>query len=416
MKEFKDTHKLLERLQEQFGKLNERLSLVEQEHSDMKQKVVEAEQYEEQVLNEAGELQEILKNCTVDVCQYKTSFEEIRNRQSGKTDNLVTGKKFHFFLCYRGDYYSRDGKTVIEAHQDVIEKHGFCWWGKFFQQRLPEGGYRELEPFGESISPVDATSISRNIKRNVAERLAKGDYVYLYTYNPNPPNIKLYVCNVTDFYYGEQKVPYEDSSGDSRPQCAYIPEYYFVPGKRKDCTPCKKIDRRKCKFDYLCNFWFKIDEIKELTDIEERFTNLQNCFTDDSINFAIPILYPLLVYRIEEIDHFRAQPIEHKAGHELDIPKGEKGHTKNEKVENFFERLNKACGQSFVKVELIGCSKGYSGKPKLHKSSQDDEIMLYLPTEFRIDKKASKYKISLEKGTRPEQKEKVEELIKNHLK
>jgi hypothetical protein len=197
-----------------------------EEYTDKELEIKEEIEVLEEIASEREELIEILNNCSVDICKYKTAFEDIRKRHSNQIQEHISNQDFHFFLCYREDY-ARDGKTAIDSHQEVIDKKGFCWWGKFFQERTKGGGFDPLEPFGESISPGEISNVARNIKSKIKERIVNREPIYLYNYNPNPPNIELYVGNVVDFYYGEQEIPYAFNSNEAPPQCAYIPRYYF---------------------------------------------------------------------------------------------------------------------------------------------------------------------------------------------
>ena len=127
--------------------------------------------------------------------------------------------------------------------------------------------------------------------------------------------------------------------------------------------------------------------------------------------------YPLLVTQKTEKSYFKelVEPILHKSGFILDIPRKEKSHTKSNEVEKLFNDLNKKCEECFVRVELTGCQRVFSGKPELQKGKRDDEVMIYLPPDYRIDGKATRFRICLDKKTRPEQKEKVEKMIREYL-
>jgi hypothetical protein len=179
----------------------------------------------------------------------------------------------------------------------------------------------------------------------------------------------------------------------------------------------KKIDDAKCKLRYTCNFWFKVDKMREIENVEEEFVNLRNCFTKDYINFAIPIFYPLLVSQDNERFYFKddVEPITNKSEYSFHIPKREKGHTRTEKVKKLFDDLNEACEQSFVSVKSTDCTRVFSGKPEIQQSGEDDEILMILPPTYRTDGKAMRFKIRLDKETKPEQKQKVEEMIADYL-
>ena len=414
MEVFNDTRNALKELEAQIGKLDKLITDKEKEYQGLMKKTEEEKKLCNEIIYEKGNLEEILNQCSVDVCQYKNEFKSIKKAYSAKLEDSITDKIFHFFLCHRGDYYSTAGIGVIESHKEIIEKNGFCWWGKFIKERGKGGQYYSLEPFGESIMPDGSGSVAFEIRGQVGERIKEGENVYLYNYSPNPPDIKFFVCNIIDVFYGEEKIPYQDD--DYPPQCAYVPTYYFHRHEG-NCIACKNINQARCQLRFLCNFWFKIDRIKELDDVEDEFTNLINCFTDDSINFAIPILYPLLVTQRNIRYHFPeiVEPLRQKAVFRMHIPKSEKGHTKMEKVKSFFSYLNEKCHETFVSVESIDCQRHYSGMPQLQQSKEDDEILLYLPSEYRSDGKAMRFKICLDKRTKAEQKQKVEEMIRSCL-
>jgi len=417
MEEFSNISTLFENLEQSINQLNKLIATEKDDYLNLVNKTAEEKKVCEEIISGKSELEKILNECANDVCQYKMEFEAIRERNSDKVQNYISGQRFHFFLCYREIYSGQSEKGVIKSHQELIEKNGFFWWGKFIKERVAGGNYRTLEPFGESIKTGEGGSVVFKIKEKVDAMLRDGDNVYLYNYNPNPPNIKLHVCNVVDFYYGQEKIPYQENFNLIPPQCAYIPQYCF---HRRDgnCISCNKIDPKRCQPKFLCNFWFKIDRIKELEPVEDEFANLVNCFSEDSINFAIPILYPLLVRQKIEKSYFQelVNPIPNKSGFALDIPSKESGHTKSKEVRQFFNDLNRNCGECFVRVKLIDCPRVYSGRPQLHTSGENDEIKIYLPPTFRIDGKASQFIICLDKKTNIAQKEKVEKMIKDNIK
>ena len=417
MDPFENTRKTLADLEGQVKNIGALISRKQAEFTEWEKKI-EVEKAEcEQVINETYKLDEILNRCSFEVCQYKNEFEEIKERYSRNLQNNAGNQKVHFFLCYRGDYSGKGKEKVIESHREIINKKGFCWWGKFVSERQMGGEYKPLEPFGESIGIDTASGVASRIREKVRERIAAGEPVFLYNYNPNPPDINLYACNVIDFYFGKDIIPYQDRDDRVPPECAYIPEYYFYRHEG-NCSNCKEIDRKKCQLKFHCNFWFKIDRVIKLEDAQVEFVNLVNCFTKDSIDFSIPILYPLLVMQRTKKDHFpeMVQPILCESGFTLEIPRKEKSHTKTTEVESFFSDLNRSCGECFVRVELIGCERPFSGEVRLQKVGDLHEICLVLPGSFRGDSISSTYKITLDKRTSVEQKQKVEEMIKRSLK
>lgn len=388
----------------------------EEEYQEQLRKKEEAKRECEMVINERDELDKILDECSVDVCKYKTEFKHIRDKYGTKIGNYISNQKFHFFLCYREQYGSEGGEPVIESHRKIIEEHGFCWWGKFSKGRVKGGNYVPLEPFGESISVDGNATVAQNIRSKVLERVGKQDCVYLYLCDPNPPKIRLHVCNVSDFWFGQEQVPYQNDPEHMPPACAHIPGYLFHK-REGNCLTCKGLASEKCKLRFLSNFWFKIDNMLPLDDVAIEYENLVNCFTKDSINFAIPILYPLLVFRKEEKSYFpeTVKAPTSRPSYTLHVAAKEHGHTRVDVVKSFFDDLNEACNQCFVRVESSTCVRQHSGKPELQKSGKDNEIIIHLPESFRRDGKAMRFKISLDKNTKAEQRNKVEEMIQAHL-
>jgi len=129
-----ETESILEQLQNKLNEINGLISEKKRELDSKSQELDEGKKMLDEIISERAELEVILDKCSIDICQYKIAFEEIRTKHSKQINDHITNKKFHFFACYRGDYYSSE-KSVIEWHQEVIDKNGFCWWAKFFKQR-----------------------------------------------------------------------------------------------------------------------------------------------------------------------------------------------------------------------------------------------------------------------------------------
>jgi hypothetical protein len=414
VKEVEEAQAVLAELAKKVDEITAVIDKKEREFEEKSRETQELKKYLDSCFSERVELDEILEQCSVDVCQYKLAFEEIKRKHSDQAHTAVTDRNFHFFLCFRGEHYADPGKKVIEAHQEVIHRHGYCWWGKFSKKRVTGGDYEDLEPFGESIRIDGESSVARKLREKVKERIRGGQNVYLYNYNPNPPDIALFVCNVLDFYFAPENIPYAEEP-IIPPECARIPRYYFHK-RDGNCTSCKKIDPTKCRPGFLCNFWFKIDHIMEIANVEQEFINLENCFTNDSINFAIPILYPLLVTQKEERHYFpdRVEPIHCPEPFAFEMKSGEEGHLKTEKVEKFFNDLNRNCGQVFKRVESTSYQR-LPDKYSIQKSSKSDEVFVTLPSQFRRDGSPSRYAVYLHEDTTPAQKQKVEILIEEFL-
>ena len=410
MKDFEEATRLLDDLQKKIDTIKSLVEHKKAEYRKETQKIKESGDELEKIISEKAELETILNNCSIDICQYKLAFEEIKKRHSGTIQDQISDELFHFFLSFRKDYRL----SAIEDHQEVIDKHGFCWWGKFYQKRIKGGEYENLSPFEESINVDDKSNVAWQLKEKVNQRIGNGKNVYLYVYCPNPPDICLYVCNVIDFCYGSLKIPYEDKLL-TPPECAHVPKYYFHK-REKNCSSCKKIDTTKCKLNFKCNFWFKIDEIIELTDIENEFLNLTNCFTKDIVNLAVPILYPLLVTQKQDRDHFphKVAPLKCPDDFEVAIPKGEKGHTRYEKVCSFFKGLNKYCGSVIRHVEARRGARFEDGF-KIQRGDQNDEILMILPADYSSAGRPYRYAVYLHEETTSSQKSMVENMIENYL-
>jgi hypothetical protein len=251
--------------------------------------------------------------------------------------------------------------------------------------------------------------VASSIRDKVKARIQSGESVYLYLYNPNPPNNELHVAKVVDFYFSDGKIPGQGDTGDPL-QCAHMPGYYFIKGR--NCTACKKKAAEACDLKYLCNFWFKLDEIIRIddADIPKEFINLSNCFTKDQINLAIPILYPLLVTEIDERQHF-AGPIAQKAPCKIQIAEKEKAHTKVGEVEAYFKELNTAVMNSFIKATSIRIMDA-SPVSKIMVSEKNDEVMICVKSGFRVDGDASiVFRVQLDKKTTKKQNDKVVGLL-----
>jgi hypothetical protein len=401
-----------------FDNLNDINSIVTEKVNEYKEikKKLEDEKYQiDAILNEKAELENILERCHIDICKYKLAFQEIRNKYNDKLDQLISEKEFHFFLCFRKEY-EKINKDVIAAHQAVIDKWGYCWVAKFYKKRNKDGKDEPLEPFGESICIDGNSSIASTLKPKIKDRLDSGRPLYLFFYNPNPPDIELYVCDVIDFYLGKEQIPISGDVNSKNPECAHFPAYYFSQ-KADDCQSCKGKQLENCQLAFLSNFWFKINKIQKLGNVSNEFVNLTNCFTDDNINFAIPIFYPLLVTQRNPIEYFieNVQVEANKNEMLFKITERENGHTKTKKVEHFFEKLNKACGNCFLKVESSSCERPHGPHPDLHHTEKNDEIIVCLPTEYRSDGKAMRFTVTLFKNTSTEQKQKIEGMIKDYI-
>jgi hypothetical protein len=409
MEHIEEAKKLLAQLETSLSNVSEWIKYKENETAKLLRERDES-------LRMKQELHDALEPRSVEVCQYKTEYESIKTKYN--TENLKKNSRqnFHFFLSYQRKY-ARTSLDVIDSHERVISQHGFCWWGKFYKEQIAENRYNMLEPFGESIRIDEEGAFARSLRDRVRERVGNGDNVYLFIYNPNPPDLRLHVANVVEFYYGKEKIPYQDDYKTDLPSCAYMPDYYFLK-VRGNCSACREADLQRCRLRFLSNFWFKINRIAKVDALEGTFGNLLNCFTNDSVNFAVPILYPLIVTQKKALPYFgeTATPfVQPEKPCLVEIPSKERAHTKTEKVDRFFKNLNSNCGNCFVKVQSMEVIRSSRSVATLMAGGNDDEIFLCLPGGYRVDNKSMRFRIVLDKRTAADQKKRVEQLISEYL-
>jgi len=250
-----------------------------------------------ETLVKTSEVLNVLRNCKAN-CTHRNALKMLSVDYGLQTGEGFANQDLHFLICHDSNYMGSDGKKPLQAHKDVIDEWGFSWLGKFVKGRGDDGQYFQIESFGESMSSTPETFPAKTVQEKVRERVKNGRQVYLYLYDPNPPNIQLHVCNVLDFWFGEETIPNGEEFKELYPQCAHFPRYYFQK-REKMCRTCTKVESTRCTPQFLSNFWFKIDKIEEVENFNLEFANLKNANTLTPINFAVPILYPLLVLRSE---------------------------------------------------------------------------------------------------------------------
>jgi len=405
---------VLEDLRSGLGRLDSAISAKQREFQQIEASQQKSVANLERLLSEREDLERVLTGCAVDVCKYKAEFAAIKTKHGAQASAAGQDRDFHFFLCFRNEY-SPVGSTVIEAHREVIGKYRYCWWGKFAAKRKPSGAYESLEPFGESIDCTSESLAAGSLRERVLRRRENGDPVYLYLCDPNLPSAALYAAKVEDFLFGEGRVPYIDREGARIKDCEKIPDYYFET--RANCTACKKKDDVRCLYRYQCNFWFRVSDIIELKDIGEEFANLISAFTDDSVNFAIPILYPLLVYQRQELFYFheKDQPTYNEKDIDFRFKSGEGGHTDIEKVKVFFNRLNAACGRCIYRVDSLPFSGKQEDSYSVGPAASPDQIHVDLPGEYRLNRSPSSYLVHLDRRTTARQRSTALEMMRDHL-
>jgi len=249
-----------------------------------------------------AEVTRTLENCKIN-CEHRNALRILTENYNQQAQTVIVSKDFHFLICHDPQHLGMDEENTIQAHQDVIKEWGFSWWGKSIRDRCKDGEHHQEEFFGESIASTHDSPLAKNIQEKVRNCTKNGHCKYLYLFNPSPLNIQLYVCKVIDFWFGEGEIPHGNEFDQSHPQCAWFPRYYFKK-REKMCRICTKVESTRCILNYFSNFWFKIDEIKRVQNVESEFANLQDCLTNMSIDFSQPILYPLLVTQLMERSHF----------------------------------------------------------------------------------------------------------------
>jgi len=404
-----------EEIREVFNKLRENISIIENKIFEIQKleeelKVLEEQNKElkntkEKLINEKEKLEK-------DVNDLIEIIEKEKWKQWSKSYSNIDKLNeinFHLFLCYRNIYATK--KSPIDYHKEILDCEGkykpylknkekFVWWGKF---RKDEKGM-DLEPIGEAWGQ---SYIAKKFVNIINNRLQKNDIIYLFLYDPNPPVKELYVALLERVEYTEGDLP----SFKTIPSCAFIPDYYFK--EEKNPERCLFCDRKMnfCELKYTCNFWFKIKKIKKLP--LQEFNNIINFATDDTINFAIPIMYPLVVYLKEEKEYFSEEVKEELVTPIEPIPEFEKGHVKEKEVRLFCEKLQRKC--NFIK-DIRQIDITYEDRKigicNINATSKTNELKFILPEKYHRKNAKIVLLIILDENTTEEQKVKYWEQIK----
>jgi hypothetical protein len=401
-------------MQEACNKLRENISIIENKIFEIKkieEEIKSLEEKNKELIKEKEKLERENK-------ELDEMIQEERWKQWAKSYyniDRLNEIKFHLFLCWRKDYASK--KSAIDYHKEILQHEGkykiyskysetqekFVWWGKF---RKDEYGI-DFEPIGEAWDSPDIANKFVNIINN---RLLKNEIIYLFLYEPNPPKVEFHVALLEKVEYTGGKLP----SFKTIPSCAYIPDYYFIDEKDPQrCLLCKK-EENFCKLKYICNFWFKIKEIKNL-DLQE-FNNIINFATNDTINFAIPIMYPLVVYLKKEKIYFdkKTESIKELNTDITPISKKERGHIKEDDVKTFCEKLQKKC--EFIRsIKQIGTTyqEGRIGINSINATNKDNELKFILPEKYHRKNARIILLIILDENTTKEQKVRYWKQIKD---
>lgn len=252
-------------------------------------------------LRKKAEIIKTFENCKVN-CDKRIALKILNDAYERQADEWIKDQDFHFLICFDSRHFGSDGKDPLQAHKDVIDEWGYSWWGKFVKERMGEGHYNMIDPFGESMRSDRESHVAENIQRKVQERIKEGNNVYLYLFDPNPPTTRLLIGNMVDIWFGKGEIPHGYQFDEPHPQCAHFPRYYFQQ-RQKICRTCTHVETSRCTLRFISNIWFKINKIKEIENQNFEFSSLMNAHTMAPINFAVPILYPLLVVRKSTFPH-----------------------------------------------------------------------------------------------------------------
>lgn len=298
----------------------------------------------------------VLKKCRSGSCEYRDRLERhVQRNEKRLLEGISKQNDFHFFLTYFASFAKGDDGGVIGSHEAILAKTGCFWWGKFFKQWNAETGkWDELEPYGESIDVERRQDLIRSIRQKVDERIRTRQPVYLYLYNPNPPEPCLHVGNIQQLFCGTgQALPMDADS--EKPACAFVPDYLLLdPAERsrRHCQGCKRKPSDRCGMRFLCNFWFKVgapeggivgknEPLKVFTkhDLQEELKNLIDGVTGEALNFAIPKFFPLFVFQKNPIAYFGARPRRVEELPTVDFARKEGGHTGEVEIKSFVHRM-----------------------------------------------------------------------------
>jgi hypothetical protein len=254
----------------------------------------------------------------------------------------------HMFLLWASKY----DENPFPKNWEIINRTGsygfskrFVYWGKFFRQEDEKGASVDLESYyGEAYDTVRGIDAVNKLNADIG----RGNPVYLYLYNPLAPDSKLQIANVREAFYTSGELPPSDE--DERPACAHIPSYYFHRKLLVQCSSCKK-RKPECKMRFFCNFWFKIDNFKEIEDENLRQeTELNLEYADDLITkigteFSLTRgqVFPILVSEKKKRNHFleitSLLPKREPKPFNPRYKKGHKGEKYGRELHSFFREL-----------------------------------------------------------------------------
>jgi len=365
---FAATKETVARLSADITDLEEKKSSLCDETDRLSDKI-QKQRLETQRLNEQLAEKEItlsaLYSCQDATCEHRAQVvQQMGRANAAHIETMLHRDNFHFFLTYYEEYGNAVSGGVVGSHMKIIAEKGFCWWGKFFEELIDNqpSRYKCLEPYNESI-PVDENHRQQlnALKANVLGRIARGLPVYLYLYNPNPPEPTLHVGSICDFHFRYDDWHFLDPES-SKPACAYAAEYALADLEEKkrlgNCEKCKDRQSGFCRQKFRCNYWFKlkrpINDFRETperslplqkylgADLQRELFNLRNCITNRHVDFSVPIMYPLFVYNHHERRHFDPRPLK-QAGCEIHLARKESGHSRFRTLESYFKSLFEAC-------------------------------------------------------------------------
>lgn len=423
---------------------------LERERAELEQKIEtlkSAKAHWEQLIAGDEDMIRVLDDCRNAGCEVRDNLAAYMSHVTERiVKSVLDRNEYHVLLSYYEKYAEECEEQVIKSHREIIENHGFCWWGKFFERLDPsKGEYEPVGSYGESIrfkSDGDK-SLRKSLEDQLNARCASADPVYLFLCDPNPGRPRLHVCEVDSVHIAPASRPNDSVTG--RPVCGYVPRYLFHKDeegrlrRRTDCDSCKHLTADQCVMKYRCNFWFKLTRIEDiaetgvtddsgqkLTDmpaVQHLLSILRDSVTGEALNFAVPILYPLFVHTEEPVRFFghevEPQPVDYEGV--PPISDRERGHTKVEAVEKFLRELHTACPY-FSKAISHRNRKTYKGRHGWEHSRasvtglSSNELQLTLPAVFRGNQdQPLVFRLILRPGIPRVEADTVLRRIENHL-
>jgi hypothetical protein len=173
--------------------------------------------------------------------------------------------------------------------------------------------------------------------------------------------------NVVDIHYGESASLPPDDQG--RPICARIPAYYFHNKEKASCATCR-VKNPKCRLRHECGYWFKLSDIKPNYH-GGHYKNLLDTKTGLKLNFAVTLLYPLLVQEKPPLKKLFA----HKKKFQLPIESGKTPWKDKSPVLEASTRIREQAINHFVRTNFLKSDDLYKAEFFLNRHLLDDAAM-----------------------------------------